>query len=97
VGAGSPVPLRGAEPSLPTVVFTESLVASDALRRPSALGVKVIVTMQLSPGKNGLVLALNAPQALFVIVKSPALVPLICTTNPTTGTPPMVGLVIVIL
>jgi len=89
VAAGIPVPVSGTEPSL---AFTESLVDIDALRAPSALGVKVIVTAQLLFGANKV---LNAAQVLFVIEKSPELVPVIATANPDSGTPPTSGLVIV--
>ena len=63
-----PTPLRAAEPAL---LLAASLIASDAVRVPSAPGVKVSATEQLAPG------ASVEPQVLLVIVNSPALAPLV--------------------
>ena len=79
-----PTPLRAAEPALG---FALSLIDSDAVRVPSAAGVKVIVTVQLAPT------ASVEAQPLLVIVNSAALAPLTWMLSPVTGCPAS-GLVI---
>jgi hypothetical protein len=64
----TPTPLRAADPALG---FASSLTASDAVRVPSAAGVKVSVTVQLVP------LASVEAQPLFAIVNSLGSAPVI--------------------
>jgi hypothetical protein len=82
-----PVPLSAAEPAL---AFAVSVIASDALRLPSAPGVNVSVTIQLLPG------ARVEPHPLLEIAKSPELAPMIWKLRPVTAGPAE-GLVIWIL
>jgi hypothetical protein len=64
---GTPTPLRAADPAL---AFAVSLTASDALRVPSAAGVKVNITVQLVP------LASVDEHPLLLIANSPASAPM---------------------
>jgi hypothetical protein len=64
----TPAPLSADDPALE---FPVSLTTSDAVRVPSAPGVKVSIAEQLAP------IASVDPQLLLVIVKSPGLAPVI--------------------
>lgn len=82
-----PTPLSAAEPAL---AFAVSLTASDAVRVPSAAGVKANITVQLVP------LARVDEQPLLLIANSLAFAPVIWILKPVTGWP-MAGLIILTL